>query len=443
MENVRSKLKIDSLYVELAGLLLAAVLISGAFFFVLNQAGEKIITDTFTDSDYIEKMSSAYLDSLQKYIRDEQVASNDSAKLTEWVKRQKIVSIQVYKDEILTYDSNYPDAEVEEAGAEGGYYKWEYYYTVQFADGEADVFLYGFFAYQIYTYAMIVELLLAVVLLILIVTLGIRRTVRYIGRLKEECDILGSGDLDYQVTVRGKNELSLLAEGLDNMRRALKESNEKEAELSRAGRRMITEMSHDLRTPLTSLLIYTEILEKKERMDPEQLREYIRKIETKARQIKRLSDNIFEYALITEGAEVELGEPETLMSAFYDLLSELTAHLQERGYTVETELGGDDRLVRVNVEYVNRILDNIVSNIVKYAEKEAPVKIYTVYTEEYACLVFANRVCADSEDRKRTEGSTNIGLHNVEKMMKSMNGSCRAEQTGEVFQVTLRFPWRG
>ena len=42
-------------------------------------------------------------------------------------------------------------------------------------------------------------------------------------------------------------------------------------------------------------------------MDPEQLREYIRKIETKARQIKRLSDNIFEYALITEGAEVELG----------------------------------------------------------------------------------------------------------------------------------------
>ena len=168
MENVRSKLKIDSLYVELAGLLLAAVLISGAFFFVLNQAGEKIITDTFTDSDYIEKMSSAYLDSLQKYIRDEQVASNDSAKLTEWVKRQKIVSIQVYKDEILTYDSNYPDAEVEEAGAEGGYYEWEYYYTVQFADGEADVFLYGFFAYQIYTYAMIVELLLAVVLLILI-----------------------------------------------------------------------------------------------------------------------------------------------------------------------------------------------------------------------------------------------------------------------------------
>ena len=119
MENVRSKLKINSLYVELAGLLLAAVLISGAFFFVLNQAGEKIITDTFTDSDYIEKMSSAYLDSLQKYIRDEQVASNDSAKLTEWVKRQKIVSIQVYKDEILTYDSNYPDAEVEEAGAEG------------------------------------------------------------------------------------------------------------------------------------------------------------------------------------------------------------------------------------------------------------------------------------------------------------------------------------
>ena len=61
---------------------------------------------------------------------------------------------------------------------------------------------------------------------------------------------------------------------------------------------MITEMSHDLRTPLTSLLIYTEILGKEAVKDPQQLMEYVRKIEKKARQIKRLSDNIFEYALI-------------------------------------------------------------------------------------------------------------------------------------------------
>ena len=443
MENVREKM--HSLYFKLAGLLLAAVAVSGLFFVVINYAGEQMITKIFSDSSHIEKLSEAYIQDLQDYIDETKAASNDSEKLTEWVRKQKIVSIQVYKDEILTYDSNYPDAAVEDAEAEGAYYEWEYYYTAEFADGTADVFLYGFFSYPLYSYAMTAEILLAVILLVAIVILGIRKPVRYIGRLKAECEILGSGDLDYQVTVQGKDELSLLARGLDNMRMALRESNEKEAELTAANRRMITEMSHDLRTPLTSLLIYTEILGKKAAKDPRQAMEYVRKIEKKARQIKRLSDNIFEYALITEETKAELGEPQTLRELFYDPLSEMTAYLGERGYTVElrpdTGSGSERRQIRVNEEYINRIMDNIVSNIEKYADKSMPVRIETIYTEEYGGLAFRNGISCSTEDRRKTEGSTNIGLHNVEKMMKNMDGYFRVKQTENIFEITLIFPW--
>ena len=434
-----------SLYFKLAGLLLAAVAVSGLFFVVINYAGEQIITKVFSDSSHIEKLSEAYIQDLQDYIDETKAASNDSEKLTEWVRKRKIVSIQVYKDEILTYDSNYPDAAVEDAEAEGAYYDWEYYYTAEFADGTADVFLYGFFSYPLYSYAMTAEILLAVILLVAIVILGIRKPVRYIGRLKAECEILGSGDLDYQVTVQGKDELSLLARGLDNMRMALRESNEKEAELTAANRRMITEMSHDLRTPLTSLLIYTEILGKKAAKDPRQAMEYVRKIEKKARQIKRLSDNIFEYALITEETKAELGEPQTLRELFYDPLSEMTAYLGERGYTVElrpdTGSGSERRQIRVNEEYINRIMDNIVSNIEKYADKSMPVRIETIYTEEYGGLAFRNGISCSTEDRRKTEGNTNIGLHNVEKMMKNMDGYFRVKQTENIFEITLIFPW--
>ena len=443
MENVREKM--HSLYFKLAGLLLAAVAVSGLFFVVINYAGEQMITKIFSDSSHIEKLSEAYIQDLQDYIDETKATSNDSEKLTEWVRKRKIVSIQVYKDEILTYDSNYPDAAVEDAEAEGAYYDWEYYYTAEFADGTADVFLYGFFSYPLYSYAMTAEILLAVILLVAIVILGIRKPVRYIGRLKAECEILGSGDLDYQVTVQGKDELSLLARGLDNMRMALRESNEKEAELTAANRRMITEMSHDLRTPLTSLLIYTEILGKKAAKDPRQAMEYVRKIEKKARQIKRLSDNIFEYALITEETKAELGDPQTLRELFYDPLSEMTAYLGERGYTVglrpDTGSGSERRQIRVNEEYINRIMDNIVSNIEKYADKSMPVRIETIYTEEYGGLAFRNGISCSTEDRRKTEGSTNIGLHNVEKMMKKMNGYFRVKQTENIFEITLIFPW--
>ena len=443
MENVREKM--HSLYFKLAGLLLAAVAVSGLFFVVINYAGEQMITKIFSDSSHIEKLSEAYIQDLQDYIDETKAASNDSEKLTEWVRKQKIVSIQVYKDEILTYDSNYPDAAVEDAEAEGAYYEWEYYYTAEFADGTADVFLYGFFSYPLYSYAMTAEILLAVILLVAIVILGIRRPVKYIGRLKDECEILGNGNLDYQVTVQGRDELALLAQGLDNMRMALRESNEKEAEITAANRRMITEMSHDLRTPLTSLLIYTEILGKKAAKDPRQAMEYVSKIEKKARQIKRLSDNIFEYALITEETKAELGEPQTLRELFYDPLSEMTAYLGERGYMVElrpdTGSGSERRQIRVNEEYINRIMDNIVSNIEKYADKSMPVRIETIYTEEYGGLAFRNGISCSMEDRRKTEGSTNIGLHNVEKMMKKMNGYFRVKQTENIFEITLIFPW--
>ena len=434
-----------SLYFKLAGLLLAAVAVSGLFFVVINYAGEQMITKIFSDSSHIEKLSEAYIQDLQDYIDETKAASNDSEKLTEWVRKQKIVSIQVYKDEILTYDSNYPDAAVEDAEAEGAYYEWEYYYTAEFADGTADVFLYGFFSYPLYSYAMTAEILLAVILLVAIVILGIRRPVKYIGRLKDECEILGNGNLDYQVTVQGRDELALLAQGLDNMRMALRESNEKEAEISAANRRMITEMSHDLRTPLTSLLIYTEILGKKAAKDPRQAMEYVRKIEKKARQIKRLSDNIFEYALITEETKAELGDPQTLRELFYDPLSEMTAYLGERGYTVElrpdTGSGSERRQIRVNEEYINRIMDNIVSNIEKYADKSMPVRIENIYTEEYGGLAFRNGISCSTEDRRKTEGSTNIGLHNVEKMMKNMDGYSRVKQTECIFEIALMFPW--
>ncbi len=434
-----------SLYFKLAGLLLAAVAVSGLFFVVINYAGEQMITKIFSDSSHIEKLSEAYIQDLQDYIDETKAASNDSEKLTEWVRKRKIVSIQVYKDEILTYDSNYPDAAVEDAEAEGAYYDWEYYYTAEFADGTADVFLYGFFSYPLYSYAMTAEILLAVILLVAIVILGIRRPVKYIGRLKDECEILGNGNLDYQVTVQGRDELALLAQGLDNMRMALRESNEKEAEITAANRRMITEMSHDLRTPLTSLLIYTEILGKKAAKDLRQAMEYVSKIEKKARQIKRLSDNIFEYALITEETKAELGEPQTLRELFYDPLSEMTAYLGERGYTVElrpdTGSGSERRQIRVNEEYINRIMDNIVSNIEKYADKSMPVRIETIYTEEYGGLAFRNGISCSMEDRRKTEGSTNIGLHNVEKMMKKMNGYFRVKQTENIFEITLIFPW--
>ena len=188
------------------------------------------------------------------------------------------------------------------------------------------------YSYQYYTYAMIAELLLAFALFLLIVMLGIRRTMDYIRRLCDEIEILEGGNLEYEITVSGKDELATLARSLDNMRKSFLAQTEKETYLVQANQRMVTNMSHDLRTPLTSIMIYTEILKKNKYKDERQMKEYLEKIEEKTYRMKQLSDRLFEYSLVTSEPEVELEEPEVLKGVFYDLLSETCAYLEQSGF---------------------------------------------------------------------------------------------------------------
>ena len=89
---------------------------------------------------------------------------------------------------------------------------------------------------------------------------GCQKIVRYIRLINKEILAMESGDLDSAITVKGNNELTTLAQGLDSMRKAFRAQQERETQFFAANQALISEMSHDLRTPLTSLLIYSEVL---------------------------------------------------------------------------------------------------------------------------------------------------------------------------------------
>ena len=85
---------------------------------------------------------------------------------------------------------------------------------------------------------------------------------------------------------------------------------QQEAEMVRKNQRIVTEMSHDLRTPVTSIMLYTEILKKGKYKSEVQFKEYLDKIDLKAHRMKQLTDHLFEYSLIAGASEIELEEPE-------------------------------------------------------------------------------------------------------------------------------------
>ena len=243
------------------------------------------------------------------------------------------------------------------------------------------------------------------------------------------------GDLDHAITVQGEDELTTLASCLDSMRVTLRSQQQQEAESSAKVKNLITEMSHDLRTPLTTLLLYTEILRGHKYDSEAQMNDYLTKIDTKARQIKQLSDNLFEYALVTRDTVVALDEPAHFSAIFEEPLTEMVDHLQQRGFVCALELGSDDPVLTVKGQYVRRILDNITSNILKYADPEQEITVRSVQEENKAGLLFLNKTLPVPPSAE----STKVGLTSMETMMVKMNAVFRVEQGEDWFCVTLLF----
>lgn len=424
-----------SMYFQLLLLLAAASAAALLAFWGLNYAGTYAVERYCYNSDYIRNRDQSYVDRLQSYIDRNGLESKDAGVLLAWVKGQKVLSVCVYKDDKIVFDSDYPEQEMWEEEIEAYEYGWENFYPITFADGAAKVSIMGNYAYQFYNYAMLGAILLSVLIFLTIFLLGIRTKMKYISLLSNEIRILESGSLDYRITVRGRDELGSLAEGLDCMRESFRSLIDRETAMMRENQRIVTEMSHDLRTPVTSIMLYTEILKKGKYNSEEQMREYIEKIERKAGRMKHLTDHLFEYSMVTGETQIVLEEPDSFKVLFYDLISELCSYLEQRGFRVEARLDWPRCRTRVCTDYLTRIMDNVASNIVKYADDGEPVEVRAFQDRKLAGFSFENAVRQGGEQAE----STCIGIQSVGSMMEKMGGSCRVRQEDGRFRIELLF----
>lgn len=427
--------KRNSLYFQLLCLLILSACAAFLVFWGMELASSRLIRKYLEDSSYVEQRDREFMTRLQQYIDQEKLASRDTEALSRWVKAQKVLYIQIYQDGIRVFDSAYPDAEIWEEEIQLDSYAQDSFYLVEFSDGPALVNVTGIYAYQFYNYALIGDLLLSFGVFLLLVLTGIRRKMKYIRTLSREIEILEGGSLDCPITVKGKDELAALAQGLDDMRKSFQELIDQESQMIQENQRIVTEMSHDLRTPITSLMLYTEILKKEWGNCPSRQREYLDKIDEKARQMKQLTDHLFAYSLLT-GEKVPMEEPAPLTELLYDLFSESSSYLEQQGFSVTFLPDWPQKKIQVSTEYLIRIMENIASNLIKYAEPSMPVVISFAEEKNMAGFAVENTVRLPGEEVE----SNGIGLQSIRNMMRKMGGTCQTERRGAVFRLKLLFP---
>ncbi len=416
--------------------LLAAVLAFGLF----DTLGNTFLDHTVYGDSFSQKISKRKFSQLQNYVLEEKITPKNLNRLNAWCSRGSKVYLTLYSGTDLIYES--PVSKSKNLNADDfdpQYEDRELEYSLSFSNGiRAQAFLYYYAGDSFYFWMVGVSGLLSFAVFSLCFITLIRRKLTYIQQLKNELDILASGDLTYKVTIRGHDELGALASGIDDMRRSILNHQQTEEAIRSANSRLVTAMSHDLRNPLTSLTAYLELLDMNKVQDEAQRRHLIRQSLTQAVSIRTLADKLFEYFLVYasewEQPELKPFEADDIMSQFWQ---EYAFALESHGFTVETDFRKLDGKLMVNVDLLRRAFDNLYANIVKYGETASPVRIRYRREKDRFILILENEVISG---RDRIEG-TNIGLNTSRRILEMHEGSFEASERDTLFEVRLSLPF--
>ena len=260
--------------------------------------------------------------------------------------------------------------------------------------------------------------------------------IRRITRLSRDMEVLAGGDLSYQVVSRGRDELAELGRSIEEMRLAVLEQMARENQAIRANSTLITSLSHDLRTPLTKLMGYLDILQHGKFRDEGEQAEYLRRAADKALQMRALSDEMFRHFQVREAPAPEEGREAVDGPVFLgQLLAEQCFDLADAGFALEPPVPDGDYRLYIRTEDICRVFDNLFSNLKKYADPAAPIRLAVREEGELVAVELANR-----PGKIRRSDSRGIGLPTVRALLERNGGRIEITRQGEEYRTTVWLP---
>ncbi len=431
MDRIKNSKLTHKVALLFAASITASLIVFGLLYIISNTLLREVIESTEYRLAESEKLVTAF----QEYVTDNNLSAEDIDKIRAWSNSNDIVYFTISRERMLIYDNAYSgNVPIDNTLSNQLNYTWMYFTPVTFADGEADVFIYKNTEKRFYLIANITIIVISIITGFVIFLIGIRKEVSYVLKLSSEVDSMGNGLDTVAISISGNDEITNLAKAIEHMRVKLIEKEKKEQEMKAAQDKLVLGMAHDLRTPLTSLVAFIEI--SKRQNDLKSAEVYSDKALVKANQIKNMSDQLFDFFLINSEEKMEI-ETVSTESAFSDYLSELVNCLSVQGFIVNADnVTWDDKEVSVCFDYIGRIMNNIQSNITKYADKDRALNLYTQLQDKTFSIIFENTISKHANDNS----SNGIGEQNIKTMMEKMNGEHTSGSMDNLYRTILSFP---
>lgn len=304
-------------------------------------------------------------------------------------------------------------------------------------------------------WAVLMGLLTAAVVLWLVTNLvALRRSRRLaedIGALAAQIEAVQAGDLTHPLALPEDADLRRAAECLNAIQRGMENALREQMRSERMKVELVTNVSHDIKTPLTSIIGYIELLKQEEGL-PEHVQEFIRVLDEKAARLRAIVQDVFEISKAASGQlPVEL-EPLDLAKLLRQTLADMDGAIASSGLAFKVSLPEQPVPVRADGQRLYRVFQNLLQNALQYALPGSRVFLTLTAADGVAEVRVRNTSAAELADgvdfterfvrgdASRTGGGSGLGLSIAKSFTEACGGSFGVEVDADLFTAKVAFP---
>lgn len=218
-----------------------------------------------------------------------------------------------------------------------------------------------------------------------------KKKMKYVEEIAAGLQVISTGNLDFRVAKKGSDELASLADNINSMAGELKSRIEEERRAERTKNELITNISHDLRTPLTSIMGYLKLISDKKYEDGRQLEDFVNIAYGKAEKLKTLIDDLFEYTKIAnEGIKLNTADV-NINELLEQLVEELVPASEENQLEFVREIPHEKIVVNADADLMARVFENLLVNAIRYSYKPGKILINLKRQGDRAIVCIENK----------------------------------------------------
>lgn len=295
-----------------------------------------------------------------------------------------------------------------------------------------------------------IGILIGIILTIIYIVIFIKELI-YLDKIIISSKAATEGKLNCNIEEKGRGHLRELAHDINNIRDGLRKSIESEIKSENMKTELITNVSHDLKTPLTSIINYIDLL-KRENIESETAKDYINILDKKSQRLKVLIDDLFEASKATSGAmELNITKID-IVQLLKQSLGENDERFKNSNLSVKLDIPDTKIFINGDGQRLYRVFENLISNIVKYSLSNTRVYIQMYVDDENKVVIIMRNIsayeldfCANEitnrfkrgDSSRSTEGS-GLGLAIAKSIVELHGGKFNIEVDGDLFKSIIR-----